>query len=65
MEKPQRKNSDYFFIDVDLESKQIVGVGTEKRNTVEVNLSDGFHRVFLSKGQFNKLEKKLSENTGR
>lgn len=53
------KNRTYFFIDVDLKARQLVGWGTEKKDTVEVQLTRGFHRVFLSKGQYNKLERQL------
>ena len=51
----------YYFGDVDLRSRQIIGLGSEQKNEVEVHLTVGYHRVFLSKGQFNKLEKSLSE----
>lgn len=51
----------YYFIDVDLQSRQIIGWGCERKETVEVRLTEGYHRVFLSKGQYNKLEKSLSE----
>ena len=47
----------YYFIDVDLQSRQIIGWGCERKDEVEVHLTHGFHRVFLSKGQYNKLEK--------
>lgn len=56
------KKPTYYFIDVDLESRQLVGWGTETKDKVEVNLTSGYHRVFLSKGQYNKLEKKLKEH---
>ena len=58
----RRKNPTYYFIDVDLDSRQIIGWGTETKDKVEVHLTTGFHRVFLSQGQFNKLEKKLRES---
>ena len=47
----------YYFIDVDLQSRQIIGWGFARKDEVEVHLTNGFHRVFLSKGQYNKLEK--------
>jgi len=59
MTNKRDKNPTYYFIDVDLESRQIIGWGTEKRDKLEVHLSDGYHRVFLSRGQYNKLEKEL------
>ncbi len=55
------KNPTYYFIDVDLKSRQLIGWGTEKKDTVEVELTSGYHRVFLTKGQYNKLERKLRE----
>ena len=57
------KNADktYYFIDIDLQSRQIIGWGTETRDQVEVKLTSGYHRVFLSRGQYNKLVKNLDE----
>ena len=49
----------YYFIDIHLESKQIIGWGIESREEVEVHLTDGYHRLFLSRGQYNKLTSKL------
>ncbi len=51
----------YYFIDIDLYSRQIVGWDTETKDRVEVDLKNGCYRVFLSKGQYNKLVKKLGE----
>ncbi|MGI9516971.1 MAG: hypothetical protein ACR2NP_08005 [Pirellulaceae bacterium] len=62
MNTQKDKNPTYYFIDLDLASRQLIGWGTETRDKVEVNLTSGYHRVFLSKGQYNKLEKKLKEN---
>jgi hypothetical protein len=53
------KNPTYYFIDIDLKSRQLIGWGTEIKDKVEVRLTSGFHRVFLSKGQYNKLEAQL------
>ena len=61
MAKKQRKNRTYYFIDIDLENRQIIGWGTEQLDEVEVVLSSGYHRVFLSRGQYNKLVKQLNE----
>ena len=61
MSKRNNKNTTYYFIDVDLKSRQLVGWGCEQKDTVEVHLTPGFHRVFLSKGQYNKLDKALRE----
>jgi hypothetical protein len=52
---------EYYFIDVNLRTRQLIGWGCEQKDEVEVNLTAGYHRVFLSKGQYNKLEKKLLE----
>lgn len=61
MTSKKDKNPSYCFIDIDLKSRQLIGWGTEKKDTVEVHLTTGFHRVFLTKGQYNKLAKKLAE----
>ena len=50
----------YYFFDINLQTKQIIGWGVETRDQVEVNLSDGYHRIFVSRGQYNKLVAKLS-----
>ena len=62
MAKTQSSNRIYYFIDVDLSSRQIIGWGTETKDRVEVHLTPGFHRVFLSKGQYNKLVRQLEAN---
>ena len=59
MTNKRDNNATYYFIDIDLRSRQIIGWGAEQKDTVEVRLTDGYHRVFLTKGQFNKLEKQL------
>ena len=61
MSKKKDKNPLYYFIDIDLETRQLIGWGTETRDKVEVELTAGYHRVFLSKGQYNKLVKQLDE----
>jgi hypothetical protein len=53
------RNRTYYFIDIELVSRRIIGWGTEPRATVETQLTGGYHRLFLSKGQFNKLETQL------
>jgi len=53
------KNPTYYFIDVDLKSRRLAGWGTETKDTVEVHRTSGYHRVFLTKGQYNKLDKQL------
>lgn len=62
MSNKEDKNTKwYYFIDVHLQTRQIIGWGCERKDEVEVDLTDGCHRVFLTKGQYNKLEKKLAE----
>jgi hypothetical protein len=61
MSKKKEKDVTYCFIDVDLRSRQIIGLGTETKDKVEVKLTGGFHRVFLTRGQYNKLESRLRE----
>ncbi len=51
----------YCFIDIDLYSRQIVSWHTDTQDKVEFKLANGCYRVFLSKGQYNKLVKKLEE----
>ena len=62
MANKKDKNPTYYFIDVDVASRQIIGWGTETKDKVEVHLTKGYHRVFLSKGQYNKLDKQLRES---
>jgi hypothetical protein len=59
MATKREKNPLYYFIDIDLKSRRLIGWGTETRDKVEVQLTAGYHRVFLSKGQYNKLGKQL------
>ena len=59
MTNKRGRNPTCYFIDVELASRQLIGWGTETKDRVEVHLTTGYHRVFLSKGQYNKLEKKL------
>lgn len=51
----------YYYIDIDLRSRQIIGWGSEEKGVVEVTLTTGYHRVFMSRGQYNKLVDKLSD----
>ncbi len=52
----------YYFVDIDLSSRQIVGWNIESRDRVEVQLSNGCYRIFLSKGQYNKLVSQLEQS---
>ena len=52
----------YYFIDIDVYSRQIVNWDSDTQDNVEfTKLSNGCYRVFLSKGQYNKLVKQLEE----
>ncbi len=62
MTDKMEKNPTYYFIDVDLKTRQLIGWGTEVKDKVEVKLTPGYHRVFLSRGQYNKLERQLRES---
>ncbi|QDV53937.1 hypothetical protein [Gimesia fumaroli] len=61
MSQKQEKTKYYYFIDVDLRTRQIIGWGSESRDEVEIYMTKGFHRIFMSKGQYNKLIKALEE----
>lgn len=56
-----RKDREYYFVDIELASRQIISRGIEGRETVEVTLNEGFHRVFLSKGRYNKLSRSIKD----
>jgi len=49
----------YYFIDLDTYSRQIVSWDSAPKDEIDFLLGNGLHRVFLSKGQFNKLVKEL------
>lgn len=51
----------YYFIDIDLYSRQIVAWDSETGDKVDTELDGGCYRVFLSKGQYNKLVRRLDE----
>jgi hypothetical protein len=52
----------YYFIDIDVYSRKIISWDSDTQNNVEVGkLKNGCYRVFLSKGQYNKLVKQLEE----
>ena len=49
-----------FYIDLDLKNGSIIGWGHDQRHTMEQYLADPeHHRVFITKGQYHKLEKRL------
>ena len=51
----------YYFIDIDLYSRQVVSWDSDTQARVNFKLDNGLYRVFLSKGQYNKLVKELEE----
>ena len=53
----------YYFIDVELISRRIIGWGTDTGEEVEVELGNGCHRVFTSNGQYNKLVRQLEKTS--
>lgn len=59
----RNREKEYFYIDIDINSRQIIGWGCDTLQEVEVELSAGFHRLFISKGQYNKLVAKLNNST--
>lgn len=57
------KPKDYYFIDVDLRTMKVVAWG-ETAHATHTGATDDpqVHRVFLTKGQFNKLKSHLTPN---
>ncbi len=56
----------YYFIDINLISKKVENHGESKTATHEGNTDDpAVHRVFISKGQYNKLAAKFLEFQAR
>ena len=54
------KNLEYFFIDLQISTMKIVCWGISETATLTGETKDrDIHRIFLTKGQYNKLEKYL------
>lgn len=54
---------DYYFVDVDLSNMKIVELGITQDATLTGNTgSPKIHRIFLTKGQYNKLVNKLKNH---
>lgn len=54
---------EYFFIDINVGSMKVVNYGQATTATLTGKTEDPrIHRVFLTKGQFNKLEKSIKDN---
>jgi len=52
----------YFYIDLDVTSMKIIGLGVSQTASLTGDTdSQNVHRVFLTKGQYNKLEKLLNK----
>ncbi|MDD3648093.1 MAG: hypothetical protein PHS44_06380 [Candidatus Dojkabacteria bacterium] len=61
MNRKENKDTRYF-VDLDLERRKIVTFGYGNRYEIEQKLEDEkCIRIFITKGQYNKLEKKQSE----
>jgi len=59
MNKKQDRNTRYY-IDIDLKSLKIVNKDFDDKRNIKVHLEDSnLHRVFLTKGQYHKLNDKL------
>jgi len=55
-------NKEYFFIDLNVISRKIVNWGISNTATLTGETSDkNIHRIFLTKGQYNKLIKHLDK----
>jgi hypothetical protein len=55
------KNTRYF-IDIDLKTRKILNWDYGERDNLAQELATPFHhRIFISKGQYNKIEKKDGE----
>jgi len=61
MRKKEDRNTRYF-IDLDLDTGKILQWDYDQRNTlIQVLSNPSHHRVFVTKGQYHKLEKRLFE----
>ncbi len=56
MKKKIDKNTRYY-IDVDLKKQKILKWDCDQRTKLEQELKTPKHRIFITKGQYNKLEK--------
>ena len=65
MATTEDKNTRYF-IDLDLETREILVWGYGQRGQLKQKLQSPFHhRVFISKGQYNKLEQKYLDQLNK
>lgn len=56
-------NKEYFYLDIDLDNMKIVDFGESKTATLTGDTDKpNVHRIFLTKGQYNKLRSKIRIN---
>ena len=60
MVKTENKETRYY-IDVDINTHKIVRWNYDQRSNIEQKLNAPLHRLFLTKGQYNKLTKLLKQ----
>ncbi len=59
MKKKEDRNTRYY-IDLDLKTRKILNWDYDQREKLSQELTEPFHqRVFITKGQYNKLENRL------
>lgn len=51
-----------YFIDIDLKSRKIIRHAHEQKQSIDLSVKPDSHRVFLTKGQYHKLLKRLNES---
>lgn len=56
-------DKEYYYLDIDLDSMKVVSSGESETATLtgDTNMPN-VHRVFLTKGQYNKLKNKIRIN---
>lgn len=59
--KKKEDSDTRYFIDLDLKAGTIIGWDFDQRHGLTQDLETPRHRVFITKGQYKKLEKKQSE----
>lgn len=60
MERKQEDKETRYFVDIDLATQTVVGWSYDQRNRIVMQdpKNSTHHRIFITKGQYNKLEKK-------
>jgi hypothetical protein len=55
------KTNEYYYLDIDLKTMTVIDWGEVSTATHTGDTSDpNVHRIFLTKGQYNKLKRKIS-----